>query len=346
MNQPTTQATTTETATPTVDGGFEARLSALKADIGSPETAGETAPDGAAPPSPAGASASDQSSPAALADPEAQKRAEERRRALEAFQLRERERVADKTRQTQAERMQADLAAALKRAEDAEKARDARFDRAMLKDPVAAIREMEREGVPADKVAEALREALTNPAATASREVREAISPELAAFKKQNAELLARIEAFEQREQEREQKSQDEQNTRAFLGFVQQNAQRAPLASRLLQQDQEEFMAIASIAGERVPEGAGPEALLLAVEDALDTEVRGIAQKYGGLFQALTQPTNTSQTTAPTPPSHAAAKANTVTNSLAQGRTAIVDEESDWAALPFEERLARMRRSV
>lgn len=326
----------------TGDGGLDARIAAVNAmlDEGSPATAGGSVASDGAPPTPA-ASTSQSGSPAASDDPA--KRAEERRARLALASQKMRDRVDEKARQTAQERMQADLAAAQKRADEAEARAKAALDRAILKDPVAALLEMEREGVPADKVAEAIRERLTNPAAIATREARQAMSPELAAMQKQNAELAARLEAFEKREQERSAAAQAEQDTRAFFGYVQQSAQRAPLAAKLLAQDPEEFIAIANIAGERNPD-LDQASLLDAVEEALDTEVRGIAQKYGGLFEALQ--TNPSQQKAPPPTPRAAAQATTVSNSLAQGRTAIVDEEKDWAALPLEERAARLIRSA
>lgn len=305
---------------------------------GSPATAGEPPTLDGAPPTPA-AAVSDAGSPAASDDPA--KRAEERRQRLEAFKARERAHVEEKQRQTAHERMQADLAAAQKRAEEAERAAQSRLDRALLKDPIAVLAELEREGVPADAVANAIRERLTNPAIEATRSAREALSPELVAMKKHAEALEQRLAAFEAMHAEQQSRVEEERQTNQFLGLVKQHAERAPLAARLLETDREEFLQIAQIAAERVP-GMGWEALLDAVEDAIDTEVRGIATKYGALFGAP-QP---SRPTAPTPPPRAAAKANTVTNSLASGRTAIVDEERDWAELPFEERLARLSRSA
>lgn len=324
----------------TGDGGLDARIAAVNAmlDEGSPATAGEPTVSDGAPPTPA-ASTSQGGSPAASDDPA--KRAEERRARLEEAKLRMRQRVDDKARQTAHERMQADLAAAQKRIADAEAAAQARLDRVTLKDPIAILREMEREGVPADAVANAIRERMQNPEAVAERMARTAITPEVAAIRKENEALKARLDAFEKAQAEAQAQAEEERSTQEFLGFVKQSAQAAPLSAKLLDKNPREFIQLATLAAERV-QGLGPTALLDAVEEMIHTEVRTIAETYSSVIGLI--PSQQTQALPPTP--RAAAQANTVSNSLAQGRTAIVDEEKDWAALPLEERAARLIRSA
>ena len=122
--------------------------------------------------------------------------------------------------------------------------------------------------------------------------------------------------------------------------MVSQSADRAPVAARLLAADPDEFMQMAEVAAARVP-GQGPEALLDALEELLDGEGRKFAKKYADLYGLVP-----SQPTAPvtTPPTRGAAQPKTISNSLAQSRTAVV-EDPDFSKLTLEERAAILRRS-
>lgn len=331
-----TQPAPTETATPTATPSLEERTAAALAEMGPSEPAGDALTSADPPPAEAMPSAA---SPADSGDPTAAARAAERRQRLDDLRNRERERVDRKAQQTQADRLAQELAQAQRRAEEAEQAANARLDRGLLKDPARLIRLLESEGVPPTQVADAIREAITNPAGGAAREVREAISPELAALRQQNEQLAQRLEAFERQQLEAQAAETERQQTSAFLGFVSQSSERAPLSARLLEADPDEFLQIASIAAERVS-GMGAEALLDQVEDMLDSDARKVAQTYARLYGM--QP---SQAPAPVQPPRAAAQANTVSNSLAQGRSAIVEDE-DFAKLPLEERAARLIRSM
>lgn len=335
MNQPSpaTEAIETTTALPS----FDERLASVNSELeaASSETAGELGEGHSSPAAP--------QVPPAVSDDAAAKRAEERRARLAEIQSRERQRVNSKSAQAAADKLARDLEAAQRRADEAEKLAAARLDRALLKDPHAVLGLMEREGMSAEDVANAIRESMSNPEkaaeAAALRATTATYDPKLAALEARIAEQQAKIDAFTAAQEKAQAAAEEKAQTEAFLGFVAASAERSPMAAKLLETDPEEFMQMASIAAEGVA-GLGPEALLDAVEELLDGPTRQVAQKYAALYGLTSQPAAPTQ-----PTTRAAAQANTVSNSLAQQRASIVEEE-DFAKLPLEERAARLIRSM
>ncbi len=286
------------------------------------EGEGESRPAAAAPV----ASPADSAVEAARAD---------RRKRLDALKLQERAAVDHKERQAYADKQAA-------RAQEAEdriaSLTGSTFDRAVLKDPLKVMRLMEAEGISADKVAEAIRESLSNPDIAASRAAREAVSPELAEARALIARQNARLDALENERAQERATVTERQHTERFIGHVEAQATRAPLAAALLKHDRAEFLEMAQLASERVPPGAGADALLDAVEDILDTDVRGVANKYMAIYGQQTSPTSRA-----TQPRTGAVQPTTVSNSLAQERGSLVDEE-DFARLSLNERARILSR--
>lgn len=234
-----------------------------------------------------------------------------------------------------------DYEAATKRALEAEALAARRVDVDNL-DEAAFFRLAEQKNIQPQRLGEWIRNAMTNPErvaeAAALSATRSTYDPKLAALEAQIAELRAQNQSFLDRHNEAQAAVQEREQTHAFLGMVSQSADRAPLAARLLAADQNEFMQIAELAARNVP-GQGPQALLDAVEEMLDQDGRQVAQTYAALYGF------TSQAQAPKTQNRAAAMANTVSNSLAQERASLVEEE-DYARLPIEERAARLIRSM
>lgn len=276
-------------------------------------------------------------------DAEAEARATERRARLAALSAKTRDQVDRKAALAAADRMQRDLAAAQARADAAEKAAAGRVDVSNL-DEAGFFALAEEKGIKPENLSAWLQKAITSPHATAEaaalKATQSAYDPKLAALEARIAEQDRKIAAHEEQQAKHAADAEEQRATHAFLGMVSQSAARAPLAAKLLALDSEEFMEMASIAANRVP-GQGPEALLDAVEDMLDGDGRKLAQKYTSLYGTAPP----SQPSAPVQPTtRGAAKPNTVSNSLAQSRTALSDER-DFAALTLEERAAILRRS-
>ncbi len=337
---PTITAPTTPAAEPegaTEAGTLDQRRAALFEELGGEpvQPAGDEADDaGGAPAGPT------PTAPAVSpADSTDEQRRADRRARLDALKLNERQSVDRKERQSAYDKQQRDLIAAQQRADQAEARAAGGLDRSILKDPLKVIRMLEAEGIPADKVADAIRESMQSPELVAARSAREAISPELVAVRSENAALKQRLDAFEAREQAQAARSAEQRDTEDFIQFAGTAAQKAPLSAALLKHDREEFLQLATLAAAGVPAGAGREALLDKLEDMLDGDVRQVAQKYAAIYGPQPAPSPAPQTRP------GAVQPTTVSNSLAQGRTTLVEEE-DYARLPVEERARRLIRSM
>lgn len=314
---------------------LEERTSKVIADLnGSPSaTAGDTT---SANPHAAGSSAAS----------EGDKAREERRARLAQLQAKDRQRVDLKQKQAAAEKLQRELEAATRRATDAETKASTALDRALLKNPAQLLGLMEAEGVSATEVAKAIQEAITNPEkqahASALKAAHATIDPKLSALEKRVAEQDAQIATFLAAQQSQQTSAQDAQNLQQFKELVGKSAEHAPMAAKLLAHDPDEFMAIADMAGSRIPEGSGAEALLDKIEDLLDGDSRALVKKYASLYGFVEA--DPSKASAP-PPQRAAAKANTVSNSLAAQRASVVDED-DFASLDLDERARRLTQQL
>lgn len=281
---------------------------------------------------------------ASAADSDSEKRRAERKARLDAVAAQNRESVERKERQAAQERIQREHAEAVARAEAAEKRAAGLVDISAL-DEASFLRLAEQKGIDGAKLGAWMRDAMTNPErvaeAAALKATQAEYDPKLSAIQAENAALKARLDAFEAQQAASRQAAEDAHHTNLFLGHVEKSAERAPLAVKLLAHDRDEFIEIANIAASRIPAGAGAEALMDKIEDILDSDVRAVSQKYAAIYGSpAATPQAPSRASAPT----AAAKANTVSNSLAQERASVVEEE-DWAKLPLAERVRRLSRS-
>jgi len=276
--------------------------------------------------------------PAADSD-DAQKRAAERRARLDALKAQERDAVARSSEKTRYER---ELEALKREAEEA-KARAAKLVDLDGIDEPAFFALAQKKGIRPERLADWIRESMTNPErvaeAAALQATRAAVDPKLSALEKQIAEQNAMIQQLLAQQHQAQAAAEERRATEQFLGMVRESSAQAPLASKLLETDPDEFMQMAEVAASRVP-GRGPQALLDALEELLDSDGRALAQKYASLY-GLTS----NVPAATTLPRSAAAKATTtVSNALAQQRASVV-EEDDWSSLPFDERVARIKAS-
>ena len=282
----------------------------------------------------------------AAPDAEAVARAAERRARLDALGAKQRDQVDRKAALAAQDKLQRDLAAAearAKAAEDAAAAGANRIDVSTL-DEAGFFALAEQKGIKPENLQAWLHKAITSPEKIAEAAALKATSstydPKLAALEARIAKQDAALEALRAENASHASRAEEQRQTQAFLGMVSQSADRAPVAARLLAADPDEFMQMAEVAAARVP-GQGPEALLDALEELLDGEGRKFAKKYADLYGLVP-----SQPTAPvtTPPTRGAAQPKTISNSLAQSRTAVV-EDPDFSKLTLEERAAILRRS-
>lgn len=267
--------------------------------------------------------------PAEATPPTADQAALDRRARLKALQDRERETVDAKNRRREAEEYRGRLAEAERRLKAAEEMAQKRIDVETL-DVDGLLGLLERGKVEPAKIAERIRELTANPEIAAAQAARKTIDPEIASLRATVAAQQEALNKFIAQQQTQAEAAQEAAATRELVAFTQENAATSPIAARFLSAyGQDEFYKLALGAAGRVPPGAGWQAVLDDIEENLST----LAPIYQPAQQAKQ-----------TPPSHpAAAKApTTVSNTLAQGRASVVDEDADWASLSFEERSARI----
>lgn len=325
----------TEAAAPTASPSPEANGSGVSvvsqsleqrsaAAFGMPDPAGEV---GAATPA-------DPASPVGSVTPDAAAQARaERRAALEKLKTEERGRVDAMS----AIRERDELRKQLSEERERSKAFATYVDPSKLtKEQFFGLAEKNPELTP-QELGEWLRERMANPEAAAANAATRAIDPKLTAMEKRLAEQQAVIDDFMKAQTSAKEDAVEREAAEQFYSFTRENAATSPYAARFLEKHgAEEFYKLAQRAAQDVPPHGGAQAILDEIEENLSA--------FGAIYSA--QPAEPQRRQAsPTSPNPAAAQApTTVSNTLAQQRTSVVDEDGDWAALPFEERSARLFR--
>ncbi|HRI17861.1 MAG TPA: phosphoenolpyruvate synthase [Burkholderiaceae bacterium] len=187
------------------------------------------------------------------------------------------------------------------------------------------------------QLGEWLQQRQTHPEVVAAQYAKQAVDPLVNELRNQLAETNGKLSAIEQQRAEEQAMSQAYARGESMLHFTQQAAAQAPYASAFLREHgEQEFLALANNLYAEVPKGPGWEQHVL---DAIEDRFAALAKVFSP------QSGSTQQRQAPPPPNPGAAKPmTTVSNTLAQSRASVVDEETDWAALPYEERAARLFR--
>lgn len=318
-----TQQSAPETTTTTNGAGlsYEERAASV---FGTDAPESPDGPGAAAPPAPAPVEP----------DAAAQARAA-RRAALAQFKEQERAQVESKTAVKERDELRKKLATL----EEQGKAYATYIDPSkMTKEKFFSIAEQIPDLSPKE-LGEWLRESMANPDQAAARAAKAAVDPEVAALKKQLADQQAALEEFKNQQQSERAQAEEQRYAHELHAFVQENAAHAPLTARFVAAKglQGLYEAALSVA-QRLPAGAGPQAVLDELEESLIAGQRDYASIYGNPV------TNTQRQPAFTPPQHqAAAKAPThVSNTLAQQRSSVVDEQADFARLPYSERANRV----
>lgn len=334
MNVPTQQSAPQQTAptTTNADGvthvpSIEERSAAVFGPDTPPSQAADDSSGTNAAPSPSEAPGG---SPAASAgDPAA-----ERRARLAALKEGERQRVDAQARHRQSEELATRLAEAERKAKEAEERAKSAINPSELNEE-KFFELASSLNVPPQKLGEWIRDRMTNPEAAAAQAAARAIDPKLSAIEKRLAEKEAQLDAFLAQQRAQAEQAEEMRAAQEFFRFTESNAATAPHSARFLSKfGPAEFHKVAVSAAAMVPPHAGAQAVLDQIEENLAT----LAAIYSG------DAPGTQQRPAHTPNPAAAKAPTTVSNTLAQQRAAVVDENADWASLPFEERSARLFR--
>lgn len=276
-----------------------------------------------------------ETSAAGSAEPDANAKARaERRIALERLKHEERGRVDAMS----ALRERDELRRKLAEMETASKARSNLIDVDSL-DEEGLLGLLERsKKVSPQRIGERLRELIANPELAAAQAATRIVDPKLSALEKDNAELRARLDAFDHAQASARAEAEERQYAEQFFAFTRENSAASPYSARFLEKHgANEFYKLAQRAVQLVPPHAGAQAILDEIEENLS--------QLGAIYITPEQGVTQRRQAPPTHQNHAAAQAPThVSNTLAQQRSSVVDEDEQWAALPFEERSARLFR--
>lgn len=325
MNQPSTQQASPAAAPAEANGAGVVSVPSLEERSNAAFEISQPGVEGADS-SPADPSAAGFGTP----DPNAAARAE-RRAAYEKLREEERARVDAQAKHREADELRKRLADTQREAEERTKNL---IDPSKL-DPQSFFEMATRLNVDPKELGAWLKSKQEDPAAYAAQAAVKAVDPHIAELKATIAKQQQQLDAFLSGQQATQEQQENAYYAQQFESFTQQNAATSPFAARLLAEiGSEQFARVASDAAARVPPGAGAQAVL----DEIEEDMARLARVY--------QPQNAAQQRpAPTLPNPAAAKApTTVSNTLAQTRASVVDEDADWASLPFEERSARLFR--
>jgi len=279
----------------------------------SPEPAG----DGEAPPPPAQADPS----PADSGEPTDEDPAAARRARL--AELREREAQAAEARQREAalRKREEEFEQYKRRAEQAE----ARASQLLDLDGMTLDQFFEvcaQRGWGPQEIAERVRMAQEDPSSVARETAKKTVSSEVEALRAMVAEQAARIDQLQGHAQSAQYQAAEQAAAQELYQTV-RAAKDAPLSAAFLEaKGEDRFYKLAISTAARLPDGAGMQAVLDAVEEEL--------ADYAPVYSS-TQPS------APKP--SATAPADTIHNHQASERSA-VHEETDWADLSAEERAA------
>lgn len=322
----------TPAAAPTADAqpngsGVLPSLEERSAALFGPDTSSEPADDtaGTAPPAASPASAADSGDAAAA-------RAA-RREAIAKLAEQERSSVDAKALKREHSELQQRLASAEKRAEEAERMASQRIDMTGLTED-QFFEHARNAKVTPQRLGEWLREQMANPELAAARAATSAVDPKIAALEKRIAEQQEQLQGFLAGQQSAHEEAEEEHAFHSFSNYTVNNAATSPHTAAFLREfGSEDFRKLATSAAARVPPNAGPQAVLDEIEENLSRLARVYAASPAAAKPSIPQHTR-----------GAAQPMTTVSNSLAQQRASVVDEDADWASLPFEERSARLFR--
>jgi len=260
------------------------------------------------------------------------KRKAERDARLAAAAAEGRRRVDAKARLAEQDAARREAEAAKARAAELEAQLAKRIDPSKLDEAAFFALAAEAKIEPA-KLAEFLKTSISDPSRVAASAAAKQLDPRLAEMQAKLDAAQARLDAIENEKKHAAQAAQERAHETEFVSFVKSAADSSPRAAAFAEKfGDEEFLKVARSVALTVPEGAGAQALLDSIEDRFEQ----LSAMYAPAAPAAAQ-TSKSQTT------KAPAKPTTVSNTNAQERASVV-EDDEWSSLSIEERAARIKR--
>lgn len=320
---------------------FEQRLHAVHEEIQAEQTSSQSAGDSAG--------ADSEAAPPPSAAPvqptadsgDVEKARAERAARLEALKAESRARVDERARKSAQDRIAQELERERQQRAALEQRAASMVD--VTKLDAAGLYELAKKAnVSPQALGEWIREAMTNPESVATQAATRALDPKFAELQQKLERQEQALQDMMRQQMAERQRAEAHAMTSQFLGYVGKSAERAPLAAKFLERHgATEFLKVAENAGASLPEHAGPDAVLDAIESFLDGDAREYAQQLAELY-GIVPPSKDKQLT---PPKSAAAKAKTVSNANAQERASVVQDDA-FAKLSFEERVEAIKRAM
>lgn len=199
--------------------------------------------------------------------------------------------------------------------------------------PEAFLKAARARGVKEDDLVAWIKEGIEDPSRDAAVRARNELHPELVSMKRQLDAQNEQIAALLNERQTQAVESAEQRAQETILSSLDAGKDTMPLSSGFLaKHGRGEFLKLVYAAADRVPQGAGEQALLDTVEEYLEQLV--------GFVPAPAPAASPSRATPP-----AAAKAKTLSNSLASSRASVVEDEDDFVE-DYDERVRRAAESL
>lgn len=187
-------------------------------------------------------------------------------------------------------------------------------------DPDTFLETANRMGITPERLGEWVRQGIEDPAQVATEAARRAVTPEVEALRQMVQAQNQKLAELEQRGQISAEQANHAAAVNELLTATNESTE-APLAAAYLRElGPEKFLEYAASTAAELPNGAGMQAVLDVVEDALTRTAK--------VFSS-TQPS--------APPTSAAAKADTISNRHASAR-AEVTTPTEWDEMSFDDR--------
>lgn len=196
------------------------------------------------------------------------------------------------------------------------------------------------------QIAEALKAARENPELAAAHAARKVVDPEIQQLRQQLYQERQERERFEQQYRTAQERAEEDAAHQTMVSFASENAATAPYSSSFIKaHGAGKFRkAVEHVLSEGMVVGAGSQAVLDAVEDFLIEEYRTTQQGLSAWTPTAAAATQRTQANNPRSLGTATQAPTHVTQSLAQQRSSVVDEEAALQDLPYAERAAAVFR--
>lgn len=201
-------------------------------------------------------------------------------------------------------------------------------------DPATLLAIARQKGADPMKFGEALRESVSNPEFFIEQKVKSALSEYEKKIQEIEQKYNEKFEALQRQQRQAAAVAAEQEAAQELISFTKESARVAPLSHAFLDRHgEQQYVTLALNVAQALPPGCGLDKVHEAIEQTL--EAMQLASPSPAPSIGKNKPTR--------PP---ADKGKTVSNALASQRVTVVEDDEDWADLPYNERLERLKRRV